>query len=41
VQIADRFHLVLNLSAATERALDEHRDELGLPGTEQAVRTEI
>jgi transposase len=31
VQIADRFHLVLNLSAAIERALEEHRDQLQLP----------
>jgi transposase len=30
-QIADRFHLVLNLSTAIERALEEHRDQLELP----------
>jgi transposase len=30
-QIADRFHLVLNLSAAVERALEERRDQLEFP----------
>ena len=29
-QVADRFHLFLNLSAAVERALEEHRPELWL-----------
>jgi hypothetical protein len=37
VQIADRFHLALNLSAAIERALDEHRDCLQLSGSGDAV----
>lgn len=27
-QVADRFHLFLNLSAAVERTLEEHRQEL-------------
>jgi transposase len=31
VQVADRFHLVLNLSAAIERALEEHTGKLKLP----------
>jgi transposase len=34
VQIADRFHLVLNLSTAIERALEERRRDLQLPQTE-------
>jgi transposase len=37
VQIADRFHLALNLSAAIERALDEHRDCLQLSGSGDTV----
>jgi transposase len=37
-QIADRFHLVLNLSAAVERVLEEHSRELTLPPAEEAVR---
>lgn len=38
-QVADRFHLFLNLSAALERALEEHRHQLCLrdPVPEQAV----
>ncbi len=32
-QVADRFHLFLNLSAAVERALEEHRQELWLRDT--------
>ena|SRR5487761_208860 len=37
-QVADRFHLFLNLSAAMERALEEHRQELLLsePGRPQS-----
>ena len=35
VQVADRFHLVLNLSAAIERALEEHTGKLRLPAAEQ------
>lgn len=35
VQVADRFHLFVNLSAAIERAMEEHRSELKLPGPEQ------
>jgi transposase len=31
VQIADRFHLVLNFSEAVERVLENHRQELELP----------
>lgn len=31
VQVADRFHLLVNLSAAIERAMEEHRSELQLP----------
>src|SRR5262249_15002412 len=30
-QIADRFHLVLNLSSAIERAFEERRDQLQVP----------
>jgi len=30
-QMADRFHLVLNLSVAVERVLEEHSRELILP----------
>ena len=37
VQIADRFHLALNLSAAIERALDEHRDCLQLSASGDTV----
>lgn len=37
VQIADRFHLALNLSAAIERALDEHREGLQLSASEQRI----
>jgi transposase len=31
VQVADRFHLVLNLSAAIQRALEEHTGKLQIP----------
>jgi transposase len=31
LQIADRFHLVMNFSAALERVLESHRQELELP----------
>src|SRR4051794_13104324 len=31
VQVADRFHLLVNLSAAIERAMEEHRSELQIP----------
>lgn len=34
-QIADRFHLVLNLSSAVERVLEEHSRELILPPAEE------
>jgi transposase len=33
VQVADRFHLVLNLSAAIERVLEQRSDQLVLPPT--------
>jgi len=33
-QVADRFHLFLNLSTAVERALEERSRELHLPGSE-------
>lgn len=33
-QIADRFHLILNLSAAIERALDERSRQLQMPGSQ-------
>jgi transposase len=36
-QIADRFHLVLNLSSAMERVLEEHRRELILPPAEEGA----
>jgi transposase len=36
VQVADRFHLLVNLSAAIERAMEEHRSELELPAPERA-----
>jgi transposase len=37
-QIADRFHLVLNFSAAVERVLEEHSSELTRPSVEEPVR---
>jgi len=33
VQVADRFHLLVNLSAAVERAMEEHRSGLELPAS--------
>ena len=35
VQVADRFHLLVNLSAAIERAMEEHRSELQLPSRDE------
>ena len=37
VQVADRFHLLLNLSAAIERALEEHTAKLKLPANSQTT----
>ena len=42
IQVADRFHLIMNLSAAVERALEERGTELHLrPELPPADRTEI
>ena len=38
VQIADRFHLVLNFSEAVERVLENHRQELELPAVDADYR---
>ncbi len=40
-QVADRFHLVLNLSSAIERVLEERSRELMLPPDTQAAPPEI
>ena len=37
MQVADRFHLVLNLSAAIERVLEERRKELVVPPAEPPI----
>ena len=37
-QVADRFHLILNLSAAVERVFEERRRELVLPPDEEPAR---
>jgi hypothetical protein len=36
-QIADRFHLILNLSATIERVLEERSRQLALPPAQEAV----
>jgi transposase len=41
VQIADRFHLVLNLSAVIERALEERRRDLQLSPTEPNLSADL
>jgi transposase len=38
-QVADRFHLILNLSAAMERVLEERSKQLILPPEEEATQT--
>ena len=40
-QVADRFHLVLNLSGAIERVLEEHRGDLTLFPSESAAASEV
>jgi len=41
IQVADRFHLVVNLSCAVERVLEERSRELVLPATTPAGVTEL
>jgi transposase len=38
MQVADRFHLVLNLSSAVERVLEERSRELVLPSCTESIR---
>jgi hypothetical protein len=40
LQVADRFHLLLNLSTAIERALEEHTAKLKLPAKSQTAEPE-